>query len=259
MASVPVLSVILPTFNEADNIVEMISALQTTLNSLGIKYEIRVIDDNSEDGTGEKVSQLFGDTVHLTVRKNERGLASALLLGIEQAKGEFLLLMDSDFNHKPSDVPRLLEHINTADLIVGSRYIKGGGMPHAPVRHKLSLMFNLFVRGVLRLSVKDSLSGFVCIRRCLLLQLPLANIFTGYGDFCIRLMYIARRSGLRIKEVPVKYGTRLGGISKTRFFYHAIQYSKVVLALRRTEIKPLPKGTLAAAAATAIEARGGAE
>ena len=259
MRSVPVLTVVLPTFNEADNIVELISAVQTTLNAMRLTHEIRVIDDDSSDGTAEKVTELFGDTVHLTVRKNQRGLASALLLGIEQARGEFLLLMDSDFNHKPSDVPRLLEHINSADLIVGSRYIKGGGMPHAPIRHKLSLMFNLFVRGVLRLPVKDSLSGFVCVRRTLLLRLPLSEIFTGYGDFCIRLLYIAQRSGLRVREVPVKYGTRLGGISKTRFFYHAIQYAKVVFALRRTEIKPLPKNVLAATAATAIEASAGIE
>ena len=165
MSARPVLTIVLPTFNEAENIVQLISAIRTTLNGMGMPYEIRVIDDDSEDGTAEKVRQTFGNSVHLTVRKDERGLASALLLGISQATGEFLLLMDSDFNHKPSDIPRLLEQINCADLIVGSRYIKGGGMPHARVRHKLSLLFNLFIRGMLDQPVKDSLSGFVCVRQ----------------------------------------------------------------------------------------------
>jgi len=259
MSARPVLTILLPTFNEAQNIVELITAIRSTLGGMGLSYEIRVIDDNSDDGTAEKVRQAFGNAVHVIVRTTERGLASALLLGIEQASGEFLLLMDSDFNHKPSDIPRLLEQINCADLIIGSRYIKGGGMPHARIRHKLSLLFNLFIRAMLGLPVKDSLSGFVCVRRGLLMRLPLGNIFTGYGDFCIRLMYIAQKSGLRVKEVPVEYGNRLGGTSKTRFFYHGIQYAKVVFAMRQTEIEPLPKGVLAAAAATAIKASAGAE
>lgn len=232
----PWLTVVLPTFNEADSIVELLTSLREILTRAGISHEILVIDDASPDGTARKVAEAFGDTVAVTVRTQDHGLAASLLAGVRQARGRRLLLMDSDFNHQPADVPRLLALAGSADLVVGSRYVAGGGMPHAPIRQRLSLLFNLFIRAALRGPVRDNLSGFICIDRERLLQLPLASIFTGYGDYCIRLLHAAHRAGFRLCETPVQYGARLGGRSGIRFVYHAIQYSKVVLALRRSDM-----------------------
>ncbi|HMK64881.1 MAG TPA: glycosyltransferase, partial [Thermodesulfobacteriota bacterium] len=120
----------MPTYNEKENIGELIQTLLDVLGPLGIQPRIIVVDDNSPDGTAELISQRFSNRpeVILLVRKEERGLATAIAVGIERAQTDLVVVMDTDFNHHPKDLPRLLEKMSEADMVIGSRYVPGGGM-----------------------------------------------------------------------------------------------------------------------------------
>ena len=234
------LSVILPTYCEAGNIDLLIKALLQYLQPLKLNLEIIVVDDNSPDGTAIKVKQLIKDNfpVRLFIRTKERGLATAIKLGINRSSGDILVLMDSDFNHQPQDVAKLLQPLlqSQADLVIGSRYIKGGGM-HVTEANFLQFFFsklgNFFINRVLfRLPVHESLSGFVAFKRTLIKSLNQPLIFQGYGDYCLRLLYSVYRQGFIIKEVSVVYGRRRWGKSKTRLFKIFVDYLITSLQLR---------------------------
>src|SRR3989304_2309739 len=125
------ISVILPTYNEAGNITALVKAIIGQAGLKRFKLEIIVIDDDSPDHTAGIVKALSGKyPVKLIVRKNQHGLATAILRGIQQATGQVIVLMDTDFNHQPKDIIRLVEPVvaGRVDLVIGSRYIKGGGV-----------------------------------------------------------------------------------------------------------------------------------
>jgi dolichol-phosphate mannosyltransferase len=140
--------------------------------------------------------------------------------------------MDTDFNHHPKDLPRLLEKMPEADLIIGSRYVSGGGMKTSRLRYWGSWCFNVFIRLILGSPAKDNLSGFLVLKKQVVARLKDKNIFYGYGDYCIRLIHFARKSGFIIREVPVVYEFRLGGESKTHFIKYLVDYIKATVALR---------------------------
>jgi len=230
------ISVVLPTYNERLNIIRLIVEIRETIRRAGAKYEILVIDDNSPDQTAELINQEFKADYGVSVikRLDERGLATAVKEGLEKAKGEILLLMDTDFNHEPKYIPDLLDRIESNDIVLGSRYIKGGGMPGARLRVICSGIFNFFIRVMLGLPTKDNLSGFLAIRREAWEKIrPFRDdIFRGYGEFCIRFLYCAFRKRLRIAEIPVLYGYRISGESKTQFLKHLIDYAISVFELK---------------------------
>lgn len=230
------LSVVLPTYNEKENIGELIRTLLAVLASRVSGLEVIVVDDDSPDGTAEAIRQAFSNRpeVLLKVRKQERGLATAIACGLSLAKGKTVVVMDTDFNHHPKDLPRLLEWLPEADIVVGSRYVPGGGMKTSKIRYWGSGVFNLFIRLTLRTPIKDNLSGFLAFKREILSRLPGEKIFFGYGDYCIRFLHYARRAGLVIREVPVVYEFRKGGESKTDFRKQLINYTRATLALRFT-------------------------
>jgi dolichol-phosphate mannosyltransferase len=225
---------VLPTYNEKENIGDLIQTILEVLSPLTIQKQIIVVDDNSPDGTADLVRKRFSSQpeVFLLLRKEERGLATAIAKGIEQSQGDVIAVMDTDFNHHPKDLVRLLEKISEADLVVGSRYITGGGMRTSTMRYLGSWVFNVFIRLVLGSPIKDNLSGFLVLKKKVINQLKNKNIFYGYGDYCIRLIHFARKAGLVIREVPVIYEFRLGGESKTDFIKYLVSYTKAVLALR---------------------------
>src|SRR3989344_7995834 len=183
-------SIILPTYNEAGNIGELIKTIYRQPGLKKYELEIVVVDDNSPDGTANAVRSLKGGyRVKLFVRQRQRGLATAILYGLNRVKGKIIVLMDTDFNHQPKDIARLVNMLRreNLDMVIGSRYISGGGMPLSeagPVQFFGSKWGNWVVNKlVLNLPVSESLSGFISVRAESLKNLPLKSIFQGYGDY----------------------------------------------------------------------------
>lgn len=228
------ISVILPTYCERDNIENLISAVETSLFPLGREIEILVVDDNSPDLISEAVQAhpaRPGVKVKCFVRTQERGLATAIRYGIQQSSGDRIVVMDTDFNHSPTNIPQMVELLDAYDLVIGSRFIKGGGMEDRK-RYIFSLIYNWFIQLVLWHGIRDSLSGFFAMRRQALFWLDLNGIFRGYGEYFIRLTYIAYRRKLKIVEVPVFYTLRQHGFSKSRFGSMLHDYTLTALSLR---------------------------
>lgn len=226
-------SVILPTYNEAGNIIELIEVIRHELSQKRISHEIIVVDDNSPDKTGILVQKYFSKIpeVRAIIRKKERGLATAIKHGIQKAVGEIIMVMDTDFNHDPKLLPRLFSKTANYDFVIGSRYIKGGGMANKS-REKLSYLFNLFVRSILSSPVKDNLSGFFAIKSKELEKINLDRVFYGYGDYFIRLIYLAMKNGVTFTEVPSFYKDREYGDSKSQFFKMFKDYSQATFNVR---------------------------
>jgi dolichol-phosphate mannosyltransferase len=226
-------SIILPTYNEKDNIVELIQAIFATLASDGLDFEVVVVDDNSPDGTAAAVRRNFdGDgRVKLFVRTGERGLASAIRYGIDHSDGDILVFMDTDFNHDPAIIPQMIKFLEYYDIIIGSRFVMAGGMEDR-FRQFSSLIYNYGIRLLFGTPVHDNLSGFFSIYRDKLVSMDLDQIYYGYGDYFIRLLMVAHKRGYNMLEIPVFYRLRLHGHSKTQFLSTFSQYTRALLALR---------------------------
>jgi dolichol-phosphate mannosyltransferase len=161
----PNVSIVLPTFNEKDNIVPLVEELRSRLRAEGYSYEILVIDDQSPDGTGSVVMAVFADDpgVRVTIRRKSAGLAYSIREGIECSTGAIILVMDADFNHKPADAVLLFQVAQYVDLVIGSRFIVGGGMSSLQ-RYYLSYFYNIFLRASLGTRLDDNLSGLFAIK-----------------------------------------------------------------------------------------------
>lgn len=227
-------SIILPTYNERENIVSLVESLSEQLTDHAVDYEIVIVDDNSPDGTAEAVGALCraGAPVKVIVRTEERGLATAIKTGIGAATGEVVLIMDADFSHDPKDALRLVSRAQDYDIVNGSRFLKGGGFEVRTVGRVMCLVMNRFLRLVLRLKNTDNTMGFLAIKKSMLSHLDLDRIFYGYGDFHIRLMYHAARNGATVLEVPVVYKPRRGGRTKTRLLRNGWGYVVSAVQLR---------------------------
>jgi dolichol-phosphate mannosyltransferase len=228
------ISVILPTYNERGNIVELIGSIQGVSRDAGLSAEIVVVDDDSPDGTWALVEKLSRDSGEMRVirRVGERGLATAIRRGIREASGDVVVVMDTDFNHDPIHIPALVRSLDGHDIAVGSRYVPGGGMEGSTLRYWGSYAFNLFIRLVLGVKTSDNLSGFFAARREFLSGFPLDAIFQGYGDYFIRLLHAAEERGSSVLEIPVRYALRPTGQSKTRFIRHTVEYTRTVFSVR---------------------------
>jgi dolichol-phosphate mannosyltransferase len=207
----------LPTFNERENLESMVRAL----GGLGLEgLEVLVIDDSSPDGTGEIADRLAGELpwVHVLHRAQKEGLGPAYLAGFRQALelgADLVLEMDCDFSHDPADVPRLVEATRAADLVLGSRYVRGGGTRNwGFVRRFISRGGSLYAQVLLQLGLRDLTGGFKCYRRVVLETIDLDAISSlGYA-FQIETTYRALRAGFRVVEVPITFADREVGGSK---------------------------------------------
>ncbi len=225
-------SVILPTYNEAENIVELVQAIIQNVPP-GWEHEVIVVDDNSPDKTWQRVHDCFKDdpSVVPILRTVDRGFAKSIRAGIERAQGEQILVMDSDFTHDPVEIPKMLHVGQVYDIVSGSRFAPGGNMQD--VQHYLaSMLYNWFMRILLRTQVQDNLGGFFTISRRNLERLPFDLIFFGYGDYFFRLLHYAQKEGMTIVEIPALYRTRRKGQSKSNFLGMLRSYTSAVLALR---------------------------
>jgi len=226
-------SIILPTYNERENIVELIDAIHETLRPWDFDYELIVVDDNSPDGTADAVRRhCDGDgRVKLHVRTEGRGLATAIRYGIERAAGEVIVCMDTDFNHDPAMIPQMIKFLEFYDVVIGSRFVMRGGMEDR-FRQVASLLYNYGIRLLFRTPVHENLSGFFAMYRDKLVSMDLDQIFYGYGDYFIRLIMVAWQRGYNMLEVPVFYRLRMHGHSKTQFLSTFIRYTRALLSLR---------------------------
>lgn len=221
------LSIILPTYNERGDIVRLIKKIiKICKNNNWKNYEITVIDDNSPDHTASYCERVFKriKNVKIFTRLDERGLASAIKFGIVNTRGKYIVIMDTDFNHNPDDIYFMLNLITKYSLVIGSRFIKNGGMQNKN-RYYLSKIYNYFIKKLSGTNFSDSLSGFFCIRRRDLEMLDLDYIFRGYGEYYIRLLVLVKKMDLSVVEIPVYYKNRGHGLSKSRFMSMLISYT----------------------------------
>lgn len=208
--------VILPTYNEAENLGPMVQAILELDHGL----EILVVDDNSPDGTGDIADELAGQhpEVHVVHRAEKMGLGPAYIEGFEWALArgyDFVYEMDCDFSHDPADLPRFLDEIKEADLVIGSRYIPGGQTPDWSLKRRLiSRGGNIFSRFLLGLKTHDCTGGYRCYRAELLEDIPWEDICAhGYG-FQVGVVYHVEKLGARIREFPITFRDRRVGESK---------------------------------------------
>lgn len=211
--------VIIPTYNEIENIEAMIR----TVLSLSEPFDLLVIDDGSPDGTGDAVRGLipsYPDRLHLVERSGKQGLATAYITGFNWAleRGyDYIFEMDADFSHNPEDLVRLYHaaHDEGADLVIGSRYVTGVNVINWPIgRVIMSYYASAYVRRVLRMKIMDCTAGFVCFRSDVLRTIDLDNIkMKGYG-FQIEMKYSAWKLGFKLKEIPIIFTDRTRGSSK---------------------------------------------
>ncbi len=225
-------SVILPTYNEADNIVGLVEEILKNFPS-DVEPEILVVDDDSPDKTCEVARNAFAANcnVRIILRTEDRGFAKSIRAGIEQATGELIIVMDTDFTHDPVEIPRMIHIARVYDIVSGSRFCAGGNMQDR--KHYLaSLAYNWLLRAVLHTQLQDNLGGYFIMKREKLLSLPLDQIFYGYGEYFFRLLYFAQRRGFKIIEIPAIYRLRPHGASKSSFLKMLFSYSAAAMMLR---------------------------
>lgn len=227
-------SVILATYKEKENIAKLISAILNAFRHEKNVCEIIVVDDNSPDGTAEAVRKAYGRNkkVRLIVRKDEKGLGTAVRRGVEESKGDAIVFMDSDFSHDPNQIPEMARLVDKHGIVSGSRYEKGGGIETSFYRKMATKMMKLYMNVILRLNIKDYTNGFFIVKRSVLEKLDYERIFYGYGDYYFRLYYYASKKGIKIKEIPTHYKFREEGVSKTNIIKHGWQYITSALKLR---------------------------
>jgi dolichol-phosphate mannosyltransferase len=211
---------ILPTYNEAENLEPLVQAALPQLEASGLPHTVLVVDDGSPDGTGQIADRLAAELAPVRVLHRERkeGLGRAYLAGFAVALAEgadLVLEMDSDFSHDPADLPRLLAAATAADLVLGSRYVPGGGVVDwGFVRRTLSHGGCLYARALLGIPVRDLTGGFKCFHRRVLETIDLNGVHAdGYG-FQVELTYRAVKRGFTVIEVPIRFRERRVGRSK---------------------------------------------
>jgi dolichol-phosphate mannosyltransferase len=211
--------VVMPTYNEAENLVQMVAEL-TTLDLDDLR--ILVVDDNSPDGTGlmaDELADQYPDRVHVIHRRAKMGLGTAYVTGFRyaiEAGADCIVQMDADFSHSPAYIPTMMQKVQGCDVVIGSRYVTEGTVDRrwSPWRRFLSWGGNAYARMVTGLEVHDATGGFRCFRRDALLALDLERIRSEGYAFQIEVAYACQSKGLRIAEVPIYFEDRSVGRSK---------------------------------------------
>ena len=212
--------VILPTFNEVENIIQILEAIE----ALPVQISVLVVDDSSPDGTAERVTDYpsFEKNIFLLKRPMRSGLGSAYREGFQWALKngyDVCLQMDSDFSHNPNDIPRLLKAVSDgADIAIGSKYLNGISVINWPLhRLFLSILAGVYTRFLTGMSLSDPTSGFNAIHRNVLKEIVNHNINSDGYVFLIEIKYFAWKGGFSIKELPIIFTERRNGQSKLNF------------------------------------------
>ena len=238
------LAIIIPTYNEKENIFNLISEIGSTIRNQSIDTLIIVIDDNSPDGTAdlllrnrpileEKYSTV---KIQLIKREEKLGLGSAYLRGFNEAltlKVDYIMEMDADFSHQPKYIPLFIEAIQDADVVIGSRYVRGGGTENwGKIRKVLSKGAGLYARTILGMKVQDMTAGFVMYKSQILQDLNLNEVKSNGYSFQIEMKYRIWKKGYRIKEIPIVFPDRILGKSKISKISTIVNTMKIVWQLK---------------------------
>jgi len=211
-------TIVLPTYNEAENLPKLVSALL----SLPLELSVLVVDDHSPDGTGEiaeVLSDQYPNRVFVLHRAGKLGLRSAYIEGFRKAfdrAAEVIVQMDADFSHDPAVLPEMASRIASCDLVIGSRYVKGGSLDERwPAWRKLLSAFgNFYARTILSFPLRDVTTGYRMWRREVLQNMPLDRIRSNGYIFLVEMAYIAYLMGYKITEIPIHFADRRWGKSK---------------------------------------------
>ena len=209
--------VILPTYNEAENLERIVSAVLERLPEDG---RVLVVDDNSPDGTGEIADRLAASNESISVlhRQDKEGLGPAYLAGFHvalEAGAQRIVEMDADFSHDPAYLPQLIGAADHYDLVIGSRYVPGGGVTDwGTMRRFISRGGSIYARLALRVPVRDLTGGFKCFRREVLEAINLDTIEARGYAFQVETTYRALKAGFRVVEIPIVFRDRTDGTSK---------------------------------------------
>lgn len=230
--TLPSLTVVLPTLNEGGNIREIIDELLATTAGFA-DTRVIVVDDVSDDDTVDNARLAgTGDLRAEVIQNSSRiGLGASIGRGLLSVETDFVAVMDADFTHAPKELPRLLGVAMVYGFASGSRYVQGGSMEN-PIRMKSSQFFQVILRGILGLKVRDLLGGFWVCRTDSVREGNSALIFRGYGDYFFRLLSELVASGLTVVEVPSIYGLRRSGKSKSRVINMFFAYLKEAISWR---------------------------
>ncbi|MGD0339235.1 MAG: polyprenol monophosphomannose synthase [Bacteroidota bacterium] len=218
--------VVIPTFNEADNIQKIINDVLSVESSLNVL----VVDDASPDGTGAIVKRIMttNDRVRLIEREGKKGLGTAYVAGFKYALAngyDCVFEMDADFSHDPREIPNFLSKVRDYDLVVGSRYLTGVTVVNWPLKRLiLSYGANLYTRIITGMPIKDATGGFKCFRRRVLENIDLDAIHSNGYAFQIEMNFKAWKKGFRVTEIPIIFEDRRVGVSKMskKIVYEAI-------------------------------------
>ena len=213
--------VMLPTYNEKENIIPLIEEILALNNQYN--FHVLVVDDNSPDGTAQLVKDKFGHDarVKTLVRLKRRGRGAAGIEGFKAAlamKPDFIIEMDADFSHQPQEIPRLLAQADQADIIIGSRFVKGGqDNERNLIRRVITFFVRLYIRRSFKIPVKDVSSGFRCFRPEVLEALDLDDLISVGPSVVLETLYKAHLLGFKMKEVPITFRNRARGQTKLNF------------------------------------------
>jgi len=214
----PSIAVVVPTYNERENI----ESLVIQVLALPIDASVIIVDDDSPDGTGviaDRLAEEHPGRLEVVHRSGKLGLGTAHVAGFEQALSkdvELICTMDADFSHNPAYIPEIVERICQGyDLVIGSRYVEGGGTAGCTTSRKLlSWVANFFARATLGLSVHDATAGFRCYRREVLEEVDIGTIKADGYSFLIEMLYRVQRMGWQVGETPILFENRRQGVSK---------------------------------------------
>jgi dolichol-phosphate mannosyltransferase len=209
--------IIIPTFNEADNIVRLITEIFEQ-NYKSVLVDILVIDDNSSDGTAKFVKEISNERVKIIERPSKMGLGTAYITGFKFAienNYDYVFEMDADFSHDPKSLPQFLEKITEYDLVVGSRYIEGIAVVNWPLsRLMISIGASYYTRMITSLPVKDVTAGFMCYKVSALKSVDLDSIKSNGYSFQIEMKFRLWKRGFKLLEIPIVFIDRRAGVSK---------------------------------------------
>ena len=220
-------SIILPAFNEKENLLELIPEIRRVL--FGVSYEIIVVDDASSDGTAPAIKLFNALNIFVIEQKVRRGFACSISDGLLRAQGECVIVMDADFNHNPADLKQLVELLKTYDCVSASRFIN-----EAPLRLRffISQLLGYLICFKTQMRITDPFFGFWGMRRGLFMQLPRDQIFFGFGDYAFRLFYFAKKANAIIFEFPSVHGQRRYGCGNQRLVWTFFRYVREILVFK---------------------------